>query len=115
MTDTTDQRTRPRRKKIPANVIRVDFARGGGRVIEPIPPPPSTSMLDDRATPRWHRSEGAGEARCEPVTDVFSKREVAKLLGLTEARLRTLDRAQIVSPSGARNGKRAYTFQDLIA
>src|SRR5947208_2613143 len=101
MTDTTDQRTRPRRKKIPANVIRVDFGRGGGRVVEPIPPPPpaatgnsarmraegSKSLLDDRATPRWHRSEGAGEARCEPVTDVFSKPEVAKLLGLTEARL----------------------------
>jgi DNA-binding transcriptional MerR regulator len=34
---------------------------------------------------------------------------------LTAARLRSLDKAQIVSPSGSRNGKRAYTFQDLIA
>jgi tetratricopeptide (TPR) repeat protein len=31
------------------------------------------------------------------------------------ARLRTLDRANIVSPTGERNGKRVYTFQDLIA
>jgi tetratricopeptide (TPR) repeat protein len=51
----------------------------------------------------------------EPVTDLFSRREVAKLLGVTEARLRSLDRAEIVSPSGQRGRKRAYTFQDLIA
>jgi tetratricopeptide (TPR) repeat protein len=51
----------------------------------------------------------------EPVTDVFSPREVAKLLGLTPGRLRSLDRAQVVSPSAIRNGRRAYTFQDLIA
>jgi tetratricopeptide (TPR) repeat protein len=49
------------------------------------------------------------------VTDVFSPREVAKLLGLSPGRLRSLDRAQIVSPSAMRNGRRAYTFQDLIA
>jgi len=46
---------------------------------------------------------------------VFSPREVEKLLGLTSARLRSLDRAHIVSPTGSKRGKRAYTFQDLIA
>jgi DNA-binding transcriptional MerR regulator len=40
---------------------------------------------------------------------------VAKLLGVSAARLRSLDRASIVSPTGTRQGKRAYTFQDLIA
>jgi tetratricopeptide (TPR) repeat protein len=49
------------------------------------------------------------------VTDVFSPREVGKLLGLSAARLRSLDRARIVSPTGSKRGKRAYTFQDLIA
>jgi DNA-binding transcriptional MerR regulator len=57
-------------------------------------------------------AQGAG---AEPVTEVFSPKEVCKLLGLTTARLRSLDKASIVSPSGTRNGKRAYTFQDLIA
>jgi len=51
----------------------------------------------------------------EPVTDIFTRREVAKLLGVSETRLRSLDRAEIVSPSGQRGRKRAYTFQDLIA
>jgi tetratricopeptide (TPR) repeat protein len=49
------------------------------------------------------------------VTDLFSRREVAKLLGVSETRLRSLDRAKIVSPSGQKGKQRAYTFQDLIA
>src|SRR5262245_40447734 len=73
-------------------VIHVAFGPGGGRIhnaetkaptrssnTQPeVPPPPSTR---------------------EPVTDVFSPREVAKLLGVTVARLRSLDRSQVVSPS----------------
>ncbi len=51
----------------------------------------------------------------EPLTDRFTRREVAKLLGVSEARLRSLDRAKIVSPSGQHGKQRAYTFQDLIA
>ena len=49
------------------------------------------------------------------MTDLFTRREVAKLLGVSETRLRSLDRAEIVSPSGQRGKQRAYTFQDLIA
>lgn len=79
-------------------IIHVRFGPGGGR-IEPLP------------TIEPVLAAAAEEA----VTDLFSKRDVAKLLGLTETRLRTLDRANIVTPSGVRNGRRAYTFQDLIA
>jgi tetratricopeptide (TPR) repeat protein len=96
------------KKRGGGEVIHVAFGPGGGRIqhaespstptggarITALPPPPTTH---------------------EPVTDVFSPREVAKLLGLTSARLRSLDKAQIVSPSATRNGRRAYTFQDLIA
>jgi tetratricopeptide (TPR) repeat protein len=49
------------------------------------------------------------------VTDLFTRREVAKLLNVSETRLRSLDRSKIVSPSGQRGRARAYTFQDLIA
>ena len=61
-------------------VIHVAFGARGGRVTEPsgvasavpsVPPP--------------------AEVR-EPVTDLFTRREVAKLLGVSEARLRSLDR-----------------------
>ena len=109
MTTTTDEnrpdrdpRKRKRRSPKP-NVIHVAFGDGGGRV----PPPPPVSAEEAS-------SDGVPGPR-EPVTDMFSMREVAKLLGLSDGRLRALDRAGIVSPSGSRAGKRAYTFQDLIA
>jgi tetratricopeptide (TPR) repeat protein len=95
-----------RKRRKGGTVIHVAFGSGGGRVEEQslagngsgtppsVPPPP-----DGR----------------EPVTDLFTPREVAKLLGVPEKRLRSLDRAKIVSPSGQRGRYRAYTFQDLIA
>jgi len=87
------------------NVIHVAFGSGGGRLGETlatggaaapsIPPPP-----DGR----------------EPVTDLFSRREVAKLLGVTETAPSLARTARkIVSPSGQKGKLRAYTFQDLIA
>jgi tetratricopeptide (TPR) repeat protein len=94
---------RKRRRRKGGTVIHVVFGARGGRVTAPpgvasavasVPPPPD---------PR------------EPVTDLFTRREVVKLLGVSEARLRSLDRSEIVSPSGQRNSQRAYTFQDLIA
>jgi DNA-binding transcriptional MerR regulator len=107
MPSTTDGTTgleggkRRRRKR--ANVIHVAFGSGGGRVNAP-------------SAPEGSRSTGqpGADAR-EPVTDLFTQREVAKLLGVTAARLRSLDRAKIVSPSGHRGKQRAYNFQDLIA
>jgi DNA-binding transcriptional MerR regulator len=92
---------RPPSKKNGGDVIHVAFGPGGGR-IQAIPPGPPASPPP----------EANGR---EPVSDTFSGAEVGRLLGLTPARLRSLDKAQIVSPSGARKGKRAYTFQDLIA
>jgi tetratricopeptide (TPR) repeat protein len=86
-------------------VIHVIFGPGGGRA-EPkagegatakpptIPPPP------------------AGR---EPVTDLFTGTEVVRLLGISTGRLRSLDRAGIVRPTGRRRGHRAYTFPDIIA
>src|SRR5580692_2835006 len=108
MASTTDGPAREgggkRKRRKGGNVIHVAFGSGGGRVagaaggggIGPPTPPP-------RSDPR------------EPVTDLFTRREVAKLLDVSETRLRSLDRAKIVSPSGQRGRARAYTFQDLIA
>jgi len=87
-------------------VIHVVFGPGGGRVES-----------------RPHRPLEGGTVKAspelpdtrEPITDMFSGSEVARLLGFSTARLRTLDRAGVVSPSGRRRGRRAYTFSDLIA
>ncbi len=87
----------------PAAVIHVNF-RSGDRITAPAASRPSTEA----------HAPGNGGSR-DPLTDVFSGREVARLLGLSASRLRSLDRASIVSPTGSRNGRRAYTFQDLIA
>ena len=107
-TDGTASGGGKRKRRKGGNVIHVSFGTGGGRI------------GDDQAAAA---APGAGalatvpptpDAR-EPVTDLFTRREVAKLLGVSETRLRSLDRAKIVSPSGQRGKQRAYTFQDLIA
>lgn len=85
----------------PAKVIHVIFGPGGGRASDA----PRAGAPSDPPPP---------EGR-EPVSDLFSGTEVSRLLGLSAARLRTLDRAGIVSPSGRRRQHRAYTFPDLIA
>ncbi len=110
MTTTGDDRHKTRERKgrrAPhpgAAVIHVNF-RNGDRV-----PPPSLA-----ASPALTQTPVDADGSRDPLTDVFSSREVIRLLGLSEGRLRSLDRARIVSPTGSRKGKRAYTFQDLIA
>ncbi len=99
--DHKDPRGKGRRSaRSGAAVIHVNF-RSGDR----IPLPIASAALPPPAP---------GDSR-DPLTDMFSGREVVRLLGLTSGKLRSLDRARIVSPTGTRNGKRAYTFQDLIA
>jgi len=123
MPTTTDDKTSQKRKRAKgspkpgqkpspkgATIIHVQFGNGGGR--RAVPPSIEGAALPGPRPPEG--SLGDTESR-EPVTDVFSPREVEKLLGLTSARLRSLDRAKIVSPTGSKRGKRAYTFQDLIA
>jgi tetratricopeptide (TPR) repeat protein len=82
-----------------SKVIHVAFGPGGGR----IDPTVTTIELVPEPTGK------------EPVADVYTQTEVARLLSMTRGRLRSLDRAGIVSPSGRRLGRRAYTFGDLIA
>ncbi|MDP9037521.1 MAG: tetratricopeptide repeat protein [Myxococcota bacterium] len=105
MPSTTDESAglggkRKRRRR--GNVIHVAFGASAPGKLPPVANGPSASVLPPR------------DGR-EPVTDLFTRREVAKLLAVSEARLRSLDRAEIVSPSGHRGKQRAYTFQDLIA
>lgn len=88
-----------RKRRRDDKIIHVVFGPGGGRV------------PTDRGEPA---SVGAAPGGREPLTDLFTRGEIARLLGITPARLRTLDRAGI-SPTGRRRGRRAYTFTDLLA
>ncbi len=90
-------------------IIHVAFGPGGGRIAHALQK--SADRKAEATPPVALRAPKTSE----PVTDVFSPREVARLLGLTPARLRSLDKAEVVSPSATQNGRRAYTFQDLIA
>jgi tetratricopeptide (TPR) repeat protein len=87
-------------------VIHVVFGPGGGRVESKNQRPPG-----DETPPLFPNLPDARE----PITDLFSGTEVCRLLELSSGRLRSLDRAGIVSPTGRRHGRRAYTFADLIA
>src|SRR5262245_47099973 len=91
-----------RRKQRDDKIIHVVFGPGGGR----------TQRLSER--PKAPLEQPADGSR-EPLTDLFSASEIARLLTISPTRLRTLDRAGVVSPTGRRLGRRAYTFSDLIA
>jgi DNA-binding transcriptional MerR regulator/Tfp pilus assembly protein PilF len=45
---------------------------------------------------------------------VFSVTEVARLFGLSESRIRYWDQTGLISPSHRQNGKRLYSFRDLV-
>ncbi len=101
-------------------IIHVAFGRGGGRIPAHAHAPTPTNEAPDvpsasrePAEPRAPEVPSLREG--EPLTDVFTQREVARLLHVSESRLRWLDKQKIVSPSATKGTKRAYTFQDLIA
>src|SRR6478672_9873819 len=79
---------KPQEKPAGGEVIHVAFGPGGGRIQHALPVPPAPEPPPPLPAP----STG------EPVTDVCSPREVAKLLGVTVARLRNLDKSNVVSP-----------------
>lgn len=86
------------------NVIHVQFGRDGGRVVRRGPERES-------ADPAVPLDRGR---RQDPLADLYSIGEVARLFGLTASRLRYWDTSGFLSPSGRHGRRRVYTFQDLI-
>jgi len=91
-----------RKRQRDEKIIHVVFGPGGGRV--------QKRDQSAAAAPALEASTGR-----EPLTDLFSSGEISRLLGISPARLRTFDRAGVVSPTARRRGRRAYSFSDLIA
>jgi len=98
----------------PSKVIHVVFGPGGGR-IEPLEATDATRAPSSKTLGREATSDAPVPSSREPVSDLFTLTEVAKLLLVSTGRLRALDKSGVVSPTGRRRGKRAYTFQDIIA
>jgi len=82
------------------NVIHVEFGPGGGRKID--------DPIDDEGT----GFDDVGPS--DPVADLYSLAEVARLFELSHGRLRYWDRSDFISPSASIGAKSAYSFQDLI-
>ncbi|NUP09013.1 MAG: tetratricopeptide repeat protein [Polyangiaceae bacterium] len=106
-----------RNKSDDDKVIHVVFGPGGGRVEAPSADGSARAHGVSGSYDLGHLPEEADVPRSgrEPVSDLFSLGEVSRLLGLSTGRLRSLDKNGVVEPSGRRRGRRAYTFQDLIA
>ena len=94
-----------RRKKSDEKVIHVVFGPGGGRA----------GADEAKASTHVDATPPRDDKGAEPVSDVFTKSEITRLIGLSEAKLRSLDKAGIVTPSARKNGRRVYDFADLIA
>jgi tetratricopeptide (TPR) repeat protein len=92
-----------RRKQRDDKIIHVVFGPGGGRM----------QRRQDRSAQA--AAPPLNDGSREPLTDQFTCSEIARLLSMSPTRLRTLDRAGVVSPTGRRRGRRAYTFSDIIA
>ena len=74
-----------RKRQRDEKIIHVVFGPGGGRV----------QKRDGSAlAPVAEASTGR-----EPLTDLFSSGEISRLLGISQARLRTFDRAGVVCSS----------------
>ncbi len=91
-----------------SKVIHVVFGPGGGR-IEPLPESEVKAIAHGKAS-----EDTPVPSSREPVSDLFTLTEVAKLLLVSTGRLRALDKSGVVSPTGRRREARLH-LQDIIA
>lgn len=94
-------------------VIHVIFGPGGGRV---------TAKPEGERTAEGEAERGRGQVAQlasvpgrEPVSETFTAADIARLLGLSAGKLRSLEKAGVVVPTALKGKRRAYTFPDVIA
>lgn len=90
--------------------------RGPAAPPEPVAPKPRRARKPsgDVAEPTQRPLGAVATKKRDPTGDLFARAEVARLFGLPESRLRYWDRTGFLAPSGETEGRRLYTFQDLI-
>ncbi|MBK6812586.1 MAG: hypothetical protein IPG81_27615, partial [Sandaracinaceae bacterium] len=88
------------------NVIHVAFGRDGvgTRIAAPAPLAPSPSEAPKSQKPSD-----------DPLADLYSTADVAKLFDLRESRLRSWAKSGFITPSATVGKKQLYTFQDLVS
>lgn len=87
----------------PDNIIHVDFSSRMGRRFVPVRAPEDTA-----------ETVIAREPERDPLGDLYSLRDAARLFRLSESRLRNWEKHGFVVRSCEIASKRYYTFQDLI-
>jgi DNA-binding transcriptional MerR regulator len=96
----------------PDNVIHVVFGADGGYKIRT--PEAGELAESTEGLVRSRASESGRERSSDPLADLYTTSEVARLFELGESRLRGWSRQGFLEPSVRRGRRRYYTFQDLI-
>jgi tetratricopeptide (TPR) repeat protein len=101
------------------NVIHVDFGAGPPRSLDRSerdgPSEPSRGEERRRLRPATPPDPGAQPRVNDPLGDLYSVRDAAKLFGLTPGRLRYWERSGFIERSARKGDRRYYSFQDLIS
>jgi len=98
------------------NVIHVAFGRDGShrRLAPPTQSPPEARRTGTGAVSA-DRKAGPSRERPDPLADLYDRKEVARLFGMKEGRLRYWDRTGFIAPTARVGRRRLYSFQDLIS
>ena len=85
------------------NIIHVEFGPGGGKR----PAPARIASSEHELSPSLARGK-------EPISDLYSARDVSKLFGIGPSRLKYWERSGFIIRTGREGRRRYYTFLDLI-
>ena len=96
------------------NVIHVDFGHHARRRAPLEEGAPSAQKPSRRLMPPGSPREDARVHGKDPLGDVYSMRDVAKLFGLSQSRLRYWERSGFIARSIQAGKQRYYSFEDLI-
>jgi tetratricopeptide (TPR) repeat protein len=83
------------------NIIHVDFASRMGKRFVPVRAP-------------GDHAESLREPPRDPLGDLYTLRDAARLFRLSESRLRYWEKSGFIARTSEVSGRRYYTFQDLI-
>lgn len=113
------------------NVIRVDFGRRGRRTEEPhaakpvlpVPADPGAPTPTEIERPTTHArrflpaqppEESPRPRTSDPLRDLYTMRDAAKLFGMSIGRLRYWEQSGFIARSAEHGSRRYYSFEDLI-